>query len=57
VFGISPIVDENAMMGNYYYFTDFERAVENYIKFCDPSEDALGVVRFAVFLGASLTIF
>ena len=48
VFGISKS-DNKSILGPYYYFTDFNNAVEQ----CDYSEkyDKMGVIRFAVFTG------
>jgi hypothetical protein len=48
VFGISKS-DNKSILGPYYYFTDFNNAVEQ----CEYSEkyDKMGVIRFAVFTG------
>lgn len=47
-FGVDKL-DKMAILGPYYYFTNFENAVEQ----CDYSEhqDKMGVIRFAIFTG------
>ena len=47
VFGTIRLHDENAVMGPYYYFTNYEKAVE---KNKDVKENG-GIVRFALFTG------
>jgi hypothetical protein len=51
-FGVSKMDNEQANLGSFYYFTDFDNAFYSYNK-----NEKGGIVRFAVFLGKMLVKF
>ena len=64
-FGIS-VKNKSAILGPFYYFTDYENALLNNLKFVDETEivegcnslkrNKTGLIRFALFLGNTLVI-
>jgi len=52
IFGVSQN-DKNAILGPYYYFTDFENAVKNAYELNENLhiKNKIGIIRFALFVG------
>ena len=49
IFGVSK-KDNNAIVGPYYYFTDYNNSIQE-CKLIDINNNHIGIVRFALFLG------